>query len=351
MYNESLQKLLAEFVEAQRVRRLAADTVDSRRHSVDVFFKYLAGAGVEDIRAVTRQHIRDYQSWLMSQDKYCVHTVHVYLIALRRLFEHLENTDAILVNPCLGLRLPKLPDRLPRNVLTPQEAKAVLQQPDTQTPKGIRDRAILEVFYSTGLRVAEMAALTVHDVDPQNGFVRVNKGKGCKDRVVPMGDTASRYVREYLKEVRSKWTVERREERGLWLSTCKPHRPIGTQIMLLAMQAYGRAAGLAWPLTPHVWRHTCATHMIANGSNVTYVQRLLGHRRLDTTQIYTRVAIPEIKVTYRQSGPRPKATVAPAPKPTRFRPFYHYKAKAPAPVTAPQAAPAPATPTANPGPA
>jgi integrase/recombinase XerD len=346
MYNESLQTLLTEFVEAQRVRRLATATIDGRRHCLDAFFKYLAGAGVEDIRAVTRQHVRDYQSWLVSQGIFKIATVHARVVALRRLFEHLENTDAILVNPCVGLRLPKLPDRLPRNVLTLQEVKAVLQQPDTQTPKGIRDRAILEVFYSTGLRAAEMAALTIHDVDTQNGFVRVNKGKGGKDRVVPMGYTASRYVREYLREVRAKWSVENREERALWLASIKPHRPITKQMMLVMMKAHGKAAGLAKHVTPHVWRHTCATHMIANGSNVTYVQRLLGHRCLETTQIYTRVAIPEVKVTYQKSGPKLRITVAPAPAPTRFRSPYQYKVKPGRPPLAstPQAELPPATP-------
>jgi integrase/recombinase XerD len=145
-YSESLQRLLAGFVEAQRARRLAASTVDGRRHCLDVFFGWLAGAGVADIRAVTRQHLRDYQAWLMSQGRYCLHTVHVHVISTRRLFEHLENTDAILINPTLGLRLPKLPDRLPRTILTPAEVRAVLKQPDTQTPRGLRDRAILEVF-------------------------------------------------------------------------------------------------------------------------------------------------------------------------------------------------------------
>ena len=131
MYSESLQKLLAEFVEAHRVRHMADATIDGRRRALEVFFGRLAEIGVEDIRAVTRQHLRDHQEWLMSQDKYCIHTVHLHMIGIRRLFEHLENTDAILLNPCVGLLLPKLPDRLPRNVLTLSEVKAVLKQPDT----------------------------------------------------------------------------------------------------------------------------------------------------------------------------------------------------------------------------
>jgi site-specific recombinase XerD len=172
-----------------------------------------------------------------------------------------------------------------------------------------------------------MAALTVHDVDPRNGFVRVNKGKGARDRVVPMGTTASRYVREYLKEARARWSENNREERALWLHCIKPHRPLGKPMLTLMMDDYGRAAGLAKHLTPHVWRHTCATHMLANGSNVHYVQRLLGHRRLETTQIYTRVAIPELKAAYRKAGPKIKETTAPAPLNKRLKAPYHFKAK------------------------
>jgi integrase/recombinase XerD len=318
VYSESLQKLLAGFVTVQRVQRLADATVAGRRHCLDMFFEHLAGIGVADIRAVTRQHIRDYQERLTNRN-YSVATVHVHLIALRRLFDHLENADAILVNPCAGLRLPKRADRLPRTVLTLPQVKAILKQPDTQTPKGIRDRAILELFYSTGLRVAEMAALTVHDVDPKNGFARVNQGKGGKDRVTPIGQTACRYVGEYLKEVRSKWAQDQREERALWLSGYAPHHPLKKQLITVMVREYAQAAGVGQYITPHVWRHTCATHLVANGGNIAYVQRLLGHRRLTTTQIYTRVAVPDLKAMYQKAGPKIRQTQAPRPVNQRLR--------------------------------
>jgi integrase/recombinase XerD len=283
-----------------------------------MFFEHLAGIGGADIRAVTRQHVRDYQERLTNRN-YSVATVHVHLIALRRLFDHLESADAILINPCAGLRLPKRGDRLPRTVLTLPQVKAILQQPDTQTPKGIRDRAILELFYSTGLRVAEMAALSVHDVDPKNGFARVNKGKGGKDRVTPIGQTACRYVGEYLKEVRSKWAQDQREERALWLSGYAPHRPLKKQLITVMVREYAQTAGVGPYITPHIWRHTCATHLVANGGNIAYVQRLLGHRRLNTTQIYTRVAVPEIKAMYKKAGPKIRQTQAPRPVNQRWR--------------------------------
>jgi len=232
-------------------------------------------------------------------------------MALRQFFRHLEKTDAVLVNPCLKMVLPKLEDRLPRNILTPQEARRILDQPDTQTRKGIRDKAILEVFYSTGIRLEEMARLSIFDVDTKNGFLRVNKGKFAKDRVVPMGRKASQYVEEYLKKVRLEWSKENKDERALWLSSILPHQPMGKLAVSILVRKYGKAA-LGRSISPHVWRHTCATHLVAGGSNIVYVQKLLGHRSLETTQIYTRVAVPEVKATFRRRHPRSRMNGTPA---------------------------------------
>ena len=189
-FPESLESHRAAFLESLRVRNFSPATLASYGQSLDLFFRFLSGRGIEDVREADRRTIRDYQTWLM-QRGYTIWTVHARLIALRRFFEHLEKTDTVLLNPCGSLVLPKLEDRLPRNVLTPAEARRILDQPDTQTRKGIRDKAILEVFYSTGIRLEEMSKLTTHDVDTRNGFLRVNKGKFAKDRVTPMGRKAS----------------------------------------------------------------------------------------------------------------------------------------------------------------
>jgi integrase/recombinase XerD len=211
--------------------------------------------------------------------------------------------------------LPKVEKRLPRNVLTLEEARALLNAPNTQTKIGIRDKAILETFYSTGIRLEEMARLSVHDVDHRNGFVRVNKGKFAKDRVVPLGRKACDYVREYLDKVRLEWVRaavsaghERAvDERALWLSYKRPHTPLKSQILEVMVKKYARLAGIQKKVTPHVWRHTCATHMVADGANVVYVQRLLGHRSLRTTQIYARTTIAEIKATHARAHPEARA--------------------------------------------
>ncbi len=302
----SADALQTNFLEALKVRRFSPATIKSRQASLAVFFGWLSGSGIADVRDVSRQTVRDYQLWLQGRG-YAVPTVQVHLQALRRFFEYLETTDVILVNPCAGIMLPKLASRLPKVVLTQGEARALLDAPDTQTKIGIRDKAVLEMFYSTGIRLAEMARLTIHDADYKNGFVRVTKGKGGKDRVVPLGRKACDYVREYLQKVRSEWSKANRDERALWLSSMQPHGPLKSQAIAVMVKLYGREAGIAKHVTPHVWRHTCATHLVTDGANIAYVQRLLGHRSLRTTQIYTRTTIAEIKATHAKAHPRSKA--------------------------------------------
>ncbi len=288
------------FLESLRVRGYSASTVASRRESLGLFTRFLREKNAGDVRAVTRQTIRDYQAWLT--ERYAIRSVHVHLIALRQFFAHLETAGAILMSPCAGLVLPKLGQSLPRNVLTPEEARRVLEAPNPESPQGIRDRAILELFYSTGLRLEEMARLTVPDIDTPNGFVRVTRGKFAKDRVVPAGTGACQWVRQYLNQVRPRWCPD--GEQALWLSTRRPHAPLKAQMIAVLVRHYGERAGINRRLSPHVWRHTCATHLLNGGSNIVFVQRLLGHRSLETTQRYTKVTVPELREAHAKAHPR-----------------------------------------------
>ena len=297
----ALDALRAAFIESLRVRRCAPATLATRAQSLAVLGAFLAGNGVADVREVTREHVAAFQRWLMARS-YTDQTRRVHLSALRAFFAHLERTDAILVNPCAGLVLPRLARRLPRGVLTREEARRVLATPEVRTKKGLRDKAILEVFYSTGLRLAELARLTIFDVDHRHGFVRVNKGKGGKDRIVPLGAQACGCVRAYLADARAAWSRAHPGERALWLGGIAPHGAVKAQAIQVMVRRYGRAAGLR--VTPHLWRHTCATHLVSNGANLAAVQRLLGHASLETTQLYTRVTIAEVKATHRKTHPR-----------------------------------------------
>ncbi len=296
IFTDALEALRTSFLESLRVRGQSPATLRARSQSLTTFFLWLVSAGIDDVRELTREHVRTYALWLRQQ-RFTTGTLHAKLISLRRFFEHLEAIDAVLINPCLGLLLPKREERLPRAVLSQAEARRILDAPNTQTRKGIRDRAILELFYSTGIRGEEMAALTIHEVDCKNGFVRVTHGKFAKDRVVPMGATAAQYVREYLAHVRLPWSAQCKDERALWLSAIEPHRALKKQAIAAMVNAYKNLAGIERPGRTHLWRHTCATHLVANGANLLSVQRLLGHRSLKTTQLYTRVSAVELRST------------------------------------------------------
>jgi len=309
-FTEELEALRSSFLESLRIRNQSPATLRCRNDGLSTFFLWLSKEGINDVREITRQHIQNYRYWLLNPPdrSFTTPTIHTKLISIRRFFEYLETIDAILLNPCAGIVLPKLENRLPRNILTKEETRRLLNAPDTQTKKGIRDKAILELFYSTGIRGEEMAALTLHDVDTRNGFVRITKGKCAKGRVVPMGRKASDYVVEYITKVRHPWSQEQKDERALWLSSIPPHRPMKKQAIGVLVREYKKLVDIQRPGQTHLWRHTCATHMIQSGANIAYVQRLLGHRNLRTTQIYTHVTVPEIKEALQKRHPRAHIT-------------------------------------------
>ncbi len=298
----SMKALLENHLELLRVRHFSPDTVKGRRHSIQMFFTHLETSGVADLREVTRDTIQDYQLALMR--RYPSPTVRHHMSSLRQFFAQLENTDAILLNPTAGVPLPKWERRLPKRILTQAEVRKLLNAPD-ETPKGLRDRAMLELFYSSGIRREEMARLTLPDVDIKNGFVRV-MGKGSKERIVPIGQSACEALARYLKDARSVWLRAPRNPGwtdALWLSPIQPHAPIHREAVGLIIFRYARRI-LGRNVSPHVWRHTFATHLVSNGSNIVYVQRLLGHKSLKTTDIYTRVTITDLKKMLQRTHPR-----------------------------------------------
>jgi integrase/recombinase XerD len=293
------ERMLRDYLESLRVRGLSPATVVSRHSCVSAFLLRLEK---KDIRAVTRADVQAYAASLLSS-RLTGGTTRVHLTALRSFFAWLETRDAVLVNPCVGVPLPKLLDRLPRCVLTREEVARVLAQPNPETHQGKRDRAMLELLYSSGLRRAEMTALAIYDLDLSNGLVRVNCGKGGRGRLVPLGATAAEALRVYL-DTRRVW-LERcgRTENALWLSPVQPHGPLKIEAVALVVRRCAQRAGVQ--ASVHAWRHTCATHLMRDGAAVVYVQRLLGHRSLATTQVYTRVSPNDVRATVQTAHPRP----------------------------------------------
>ncbi len=293
------ERLLGDYLEALRVRGLAPDTRRGRENAVRAF---LARLGKKDLRAATRADVEAHAAALLTEGREAS-TVRAHLAALRGFYVWAETADAVLVNPCVGVALPKLPDRLPRRVLTAAEVAQVLAQPDAGTGKGARDRALLEVLYTAGLRRAEVVALGVHDLDLSAGLVRVARGKGGRGRVAPLGASAVAALRAYLDARRVWLETVGRSESALWLSPIRPHGPLKKEAAALIVRRCAARAGIG-RAGAHAWRHTCATHLLRGGASLAYVQRLLGHRSLKTTQIYTRVEPGEVRAMLQARHPR-----------------------------------------------
>ena len=236
----------------------------------------------------------------------------------------MEKTNVIFVNPAEFIPEPRPEVRLPRCVLTAAEARAVLDQPNLGKPAGIRDRAILEVLYSTGIRLEELCRLTVYDADLQGGMLRVNSGKGKKDRVVPLGKHAAKFIREYVEKVRPQLCRKNRSERRLFIDYYG--KPLSKQSVSLMIRASARASGVKKKVSAHTFRHSFATELVKNGADITAVQRMLGHSDLSVTQVYLRSAGVDLKSAHKKTHPREKEredTTKPVME--RIRPEYERK--------------------------
>jgi integrase/recombinase XerD len=213
-------------------------------------------------------------------------------------FKYLATENLILTDPAATLELPKEPKRLPRNILTAHEVKKILEAIDTKAVRGIRDRAIIETLYSSGLRATELANLTLNCLNLKEGYLTIENGKGGKDRVVPLGKIACHWIEQYL-EVRPQIP-----DPTLFLTMLKPPRPLSREVIAEICAARAGQAGVKKKVTSHTWRHTCATSMLKGGADIRYVQELLGHASLKTTQIYTKVTIQDLKKVHSRCHPR-----------------------------------------------
>jgi integrase/recombinase XerD len=225
---------------------------------------------------------------------------------LRSFFSWLVARRVLLFNPAEDLALGDRTQPLPRTVLTESEVQTLLVAPGADA-LGLRDRAILETLYSTGLRRAELAGLDLYDLDQASEVVHVRQGKRGKDRYVPIGVRALQAVRRYLHEARPGLAATLKEP-ALFVAAVFGHR-LGVKTLNLIVRKHGEAAGIARRVTPHLLRHTCATHLLAGGADLRHVQAILGHASIATTQIYTRVAIEDLAAVHKRHHPRKRLKI------------------------------------------
>jgi integrase/recombinase XerD len=311
----ALETLAAEHLKALAAHGYAVHTQKNRRAHLRQFTTWCELRGITTAPEITREALELYRHWLYERrtkegKPLAWGTQAQKLVAVRQWLAWLAKTERLLHDPASALELPKLPRRLPRAVLSASEAEAVLARPDAETTLGLRDRAILEVLYSTGIRRAELAGLLLPDVDFERGILLVREGKGGKDRFVPVGERALVWVEIYLNRARPR--LARGRDPGHLFLTSRGGR-FHTNRLSELVRGYIAAADLGKSGSCHVFRHTAATLMLEGGADIRDIQELLGHDDLSSTQVYTRVSIQRLKAVHARTHP----AAAPArPDPT-----------------------------------
>ena len=282
-------------------RDLSPLTVEAYRRDLDQFVGWLARSGVDALGGLNRRILRRYVAFL-AEMHYARRSVARKASTIRSFLRWAVTHDHLAADPSDDLAVPKLDRPLPK-VMKPAHAARLCETPPVDSPLGMRDRAVLELLYGSGLRVAELCAIDLHDLDLAHGRLRVT-GKGRKERRVPIGDAARRALKTYLASARPT-LVERRPDGpdrfALFLNT-RGNR-LGVRGVRQLMTTYAAAAGLP-PVSPHGLRHSFATHLLDGGADLRAVQELLGHENLATTQIYTHVSTERLRAVYEQSHPR-----------------------------------------------
>ena len=276
-------------------RGLAPATLSAYRSDLSQFSNWLSLRG----RELEKARRLDVLDFLSAHAHWPPRTIARRLSALRRFYQHLEREGRVATNPCDRIDAPRLGRPLPE-VLTEQEVERLLAAPDVDTALGIRDRAMLEVLYATGLRVSELVGLRPEQVNLLQGVLRV-VGKGGKERLVPLGEPAVDWLERFLERGRTP-ILGARASAALF--------PTGRggamtrQAFWYLVKRYAERAGISRPISPHTLRHAFATHLLDHGADLRVVQMLLGHRDISTTQIYTHVARERLKVIHARHHPR-----------------------------------------------
>lgn len=302
----SLRAHAWDYLEALRVLQRTPAAVAGQAKSLTAFFRWCEERGLVRPEEVTRPILERYQRHLFYVRKrdgkpLSASTQYGHLATVRLFFRWLSRQGFLLANPASELQLPKLPQRLPRAVLTVEEVEAVLARPDVATPEGLRDRAMLEVLYATGLRRAELAGLSLFDVDASRGTVFVREGKGRKDSVVPLGERALAWCLKYVEEGRPKLASSRDDGSVLFLGDAG--EGLHVDYLTQRVRTYLEDAGVEKPGACHLFRHSMATAMLEGGADVRFVQEMLGHVSLETTQLYTRVTVEKLKAVHAATHP------------------------------------------------
>lgn len=298
------KELIGSFTEWLSVRRRSSSNRDQHSPHLVYWIKFLEEEETA-FKEATSETFNSYQSWLLNyQSRFNrplgINTQLNILCALKVFYTFLHESGHLLQNPAANLRLPKERKSLPTAILTAAEARRLLKQPNLNTVSGFRDRTMLEVLYSCGLRISELRQLKEEDFDSFNRTLSIREGKGDKDRVVPIGETACRYLSDYMEQVRPLLLKEKSEI--LFLN--RFGGMFGVSGICKKLKGYTKAAKIEKTITVHSFRHTLATSMLQRGAELRHIQAILGHDYLHTTERYTRIVKTELKRVQAKHHPR-----------------------------------------------
>ncbi len=292
--------------------RYAETTVTNGASDLDWLLKFFAERGVARVADATSETLNDFALWLR-EHRHSYHesrglslgTILHRLTTTRQFFRWLKKEGEILYDPSQDMEIPQRPSTLPKTILTQEEARRLLDAPDLRSPVGYRDKALLELLYATGLRTAELLRLKVKDIDFAAATVFVREGKGGKDRLIAVPHLTLGYLREYIEKVRPRFAAKLKKDDGtVFLNWTGAKVEINGMGNVFTRSA--KLAGIDKHVTALTFRHSIASHLLENGMSVRYIQDFLGHSRLATTQIYTRVNLSGLRRYFNRHHPREK---------------------------------------------
>jgi integrase/recombinase XerD len=295
----SMEQLLDQFLQYLIVEKgLSRNTIEAYGLDLTRFLDYLKGRGIKEPRGIGKFEVRGFLLSLRRKNL-SAKSIRRDLSAIRTFFKFLIQEGILEINPIDDLESPQASKKLPE-ILSLNEIERLLEQPDLQTRLGIRDRAMLEMLYATGMRVSELTRLPTHQVNLEGGYVLLY-GKGSKERIVPLGSEAMNWVTLYLSTARG---LLAKTKQSPFLFINRSGKGMSRQGFWKNLRDYARKAGLRKRITPHLLRHSFASHLLERGADLRSVQMMLGHVDISTTQIYTHVTGERLKKVHKQYHPR-----------------------------------------------
>lgn len=279
------------------IRHKSLNTVESYKRDVTQYISYLDGTGVTDISSTTKTTVLSYLLYLQKEGR-ASSTVSRTLASLRSYYLFMMQNGVVKSNPTSNLEAPHVEKKIPK-ILSGEEVELLLEQPKNCDNKGIRDKAMLELLYATGIRVSELINLDVSDVNVPMSFVRCKGGK--KERIIPMGHQAKDALENYINNVR-KYMVKDENETALFVN-CSGAR-LSRQGFWKLIKYYQHISGIETDITPHTLRHSFAAHLLENGADLHSIQEMMGHADISSTQVYSRMMNSKIKDVYAKAHPR-----------------------------------------------